>query len=120
VVGEGERQAEAAGQLGAVAGGAEQPQGGLVALGRDGADSRFASWLVGGLADEVGPQFRQLTGEVRRRQAVSAAAQCARRFPVGAGSAADPEVDPPGVQRLEGAELLGHGERRMVRQHHPA
>jgi len=41
-------------------------------------------------------------------------------FPVGAGSAADPEVDPPGVQRLEGAELLGHRERRMVRQHHPA
>jgi hypothetical protein len=121
VMGEGERQAEPASQLGAVAGGAEQPQRGLVALGRDGPDP----WLVGGLlagcvGREVGPQFRQLAGEVRRRQPVGAAPQGARGFPVGAGSPPDPEVDPPRVQRLQGAELLGHGERRMVRKHHPA
>jgi hypothetical protein len=131
-MGEGKRQAEQAGQLGAVAGGPEQPQRGLVVLGRDGPDP---GWVVGGMAGgfaadgtaadgtaacEVGPQFGQLAGEVRRRQPVDAAPQCVRRFPIGAGSPPDPEVDPSWVQRLQGAELLRHGEGRMVRQHHPA
>jgi hypothetical protein len=121
-MGEGKRQAEQACQLGAVAGGPEQPQRGLVVLGRDGPDP---GWVVGGvaggaLAGEVGPQFGQLVREVRRRQPVGAAPQGARRFPIGAGSPPDPEVDPSWVQRLQGAELLRHRQRRMVRQHYPA
>ena len=39
---------------------------------------------------------------------------------VGAGRAADAEVDPPGVRRLQQRELLGHDERRVVGQHHAA
>jgi hypothetical protein len=118
VIREGKRQAEPSGQLGAVAGRPEQPQGGLVALGRDGADPGWV--VVGCLLGEVGLEIRELSGEVRRRQPVGGAPQCPRRCPVGAGSAADPEVDPSGVQRLKGAELLRHGQRRMVGEHHPA
>ena len=36
------------------------------------------------------------------------------------GRAADPEVDAPGVQRLEHPELLGDHERHVVGQHHAA
>jgi hypothetical protein len=36
---------------------------------------------------------------------------------VGAGRAAEAEVDPPGRQRVEHPELLGDLERRVVRQH---
>ena len=72
------------------------------------------------LAGEVGLQFRQL-GAKSAAGSPSALRRRARAVsPVGAGGAADSEVDPSGVQRLEGAELLRHGQRRMVRQHHPA
>ena len=36
------------------------------------------------------------------------------------GRTAEPEVDPPGIERFERAELLGDHERRVVRQHDPA
>ncbi len=39
---------------------------------------------------------------------------------VGSGGAADAEVDPARVGRLEQRELLGHDQRRVVGQHHPA
>jgi hypothetical protein len=39
---------------------------------------------------------------------------------VGAGGAAEAEVDPARVERGERAELLGDHERRVVRQHHAA
>ena len=39
---------------------------------------------------------------------------------VGPGGAADAEVDPARVGRLEQRELLGHHQRRVVGQHHPA
>ena len=42
-----------------------------------------------------------------------------RRRPVGAGGAAEAEVDAAGCDRLQHAELLGDLQRRIVRQHHP-
>jgi hypothetical protein len=48
------------------------------------------------------------------------AAQRARGALVGAGRAAQAQVDAPRVQRLQRAELLGDDQRRMVRQHHAA
>jgi hypothetical protein len=48
------------------------------------------------------------------------ALQRLRGNPVGAGGAADPEVDPPREEAGEDAEVLRHLERAVVRQHHPA
>ena len=39
---------------------------------------------------------------------------------IGARRPADPEIDPPWVCRLEEGELLGHHQRRVVGEHHPA
>ena len=36
------------------------------------------------------------------------------------GRAPEPEVDPPGVERVERAELLGDNQRRVVGEHDPA
>jgi Phosphoesterase family len=76
--------------------------------------------LLCGRACEVRLQFGQLIGEVRGRQPFRVAPQRPRRRPVGAGSPPDPQIDPSGVHRLQRAELLRHGERRMVGKHHPA
>jgi hypothetical protein len=61
-----------------------------------------------------------LLGEVVDGLRERIAAQCAGSQLVGAGRASDAEVDAPGVQRLEHAELLGDHERGMVREHDPA
>jgi hypothetical protein len=50
----------------------------------------------------------------------SPAAQDRRRPLIAARRTAQPKIDPAGVQRLEDRELLGHGQRRVVGQHHPA
>ena len=47
-------------------------------------------------------------------------AQGGRGHLVGAGRPADAEVDAPGMERLEHAELLGDDERRVVGQHDAA
>jgi hypothetical protein len=52
--------------------------------------------------------------------ALGVAAKRADRQLVGAGRAAEAEIDPPGIERLERAELLGDHERRVVGQHDPA
>ena len=58
-------------------------------------------------------------GEVRR--AASGSRRSARAGAlVGAGRAAEPEIDPAGVQRLQRAELLGDHQRRVVGQHDAA
>ncbi len=58
--------------------------------------------LVGGLVEPPGP------------------AQRGGGAAVGARRAAEPEVDPARGERLQGAELLGDGERGVVGQHDPA
>ena len=69
---------------------------------------------------EVGQQLGELLGEVVGAERVGAAAQRASGAGVGAGRAADAEVDAAGVQRVERAELLGDHERLVVGQHHAA
>ena len=51
---------------------------------------------------------------------VRVTAERRRRHRVGAGRAADAEIDPPGVERLEHRELLGDREWGVIGQHHTA
>jgi hypothetical protein len=119
VVGEGERQAEQPGQLGAVAAGAEQPHGGQVALAGHRGEPGVRVVLRPAAGEEA-EQVHQLVGEVVGGQRLRRAAQRGRRDLVGAGRAADAEVDPAGVERLQHAELLGDHQRHVVGQHDAA
>ena len=106
VRGERERQAQLGGEARAEVARPQQPDRHVQPLARHGAD-RLAGL---GLA-EVGHQFEQVAGE-----GVAAAAQVAPQGAggvlVAAGGAAQPEVDPAGVERLQRAELLGDDQRR--------
>lgn len=79
---------------------------------------------VGVLDREVvtdeGDQLPELLGEVVRRERSARAAKGAGGRLIGAGGTSDPQVDPAGMQCLQGAELLGHDQRRVVRQQHAA
>ena len=52
--------------------------------------------------------------------AVEPAAQRMRGGAIGAGRAAEPEIDAAGKQRLQHLEALGDHQRRVVGQHHAA
>ena len=90
--------------------------------------SQIAGWLPGaGDGGDARVACRRRTRAARR--AASAGRRPTRRALrrsayggdlVGAGRAADPEVDAARVQRLEHPELLGDHERLVVRQHHAA
>ena len=117
-VGEGERDAEAGGVDGAVEARPEHPdlrrrghlRRGPQPLERLGerllpGDERHQVLHLGGVVlDAEGVAV----GQGRRGQAV--AARCA----------AHPEIDPARVHQFQHAEVLGHLERRIVRQHHAA
>jgi hypothetical protein len=64
---------------------------------------------------EIAQQLAEPPGEVVR---VRGPAQRVRGDPVGARGAADTEVDPAGVHRFQGAELLRDDQRAVVGQHH--
>ena len=68
------------------------------------------------LAPEESLQFEHVFGEPIGGMGV--AAHGSHRVLVAARSPPEPEIDPARVQRRERAELLGDGERRVVRQHH--
>jgi hypothetical protein len=70
------------------------------------------------VAAEVALQLHDVLREGLRRSGI--APQRAHRRLVGAGRAAEPEVDPVRVQRRERAELLRDHQRRVVGQHHAA
>ena len=71
-------------------------------------------------AVEVAEQLGELLGEVVGAEHARAAAERGGGDRIGAGRPADPEVDAARMQRLEHAELLGHGQRGVVGQHEPA
>ncbi len=48
------------------------------------------------------------------------AAQCAHRWLIAPRRAAKPKIDASRVQRIQGTELLGDHQRRMIRQHNTA
>ena len=112
---ERERQAEVGRELRAVKARPQEPDRHLGALTRDGAHD-----LALLLGREVGGQFQHVLGEtvfVRRRQVT---AQRAHRRTIGAGRAAQPQVDAAGEQRRQRAELLRDRQRCVVGQHDPA
>ena len=65
-------------------------------------------------------QFLQPLQKIVALAAVEPAAQRVRGGAIGAGRAAEPEIDPAGKQRLQHLEAFGHHQRRMVGQHHAA
>ena len=65
-------------------------------------------------------QFLQALEKIVAFAAVEPAAQRMRGGAVGAGRAAQSEIDAAGKQRLQHLEAFGHHQRRMVRQHHAA
>jgi len=112
--GEGIRQPAGRRQLGTEQARAEQPDRHLAAHPGHGNHA-----LAGLARTEQRLQLLDLGGKVvGTAQAV--APQRLRSVGVGPRRAAQAQVDAPGIERLEGAELFGHHQRRMVRQHHPA
>ena len=65
-------------------------------------------------------QFVQPFEKIVALAAIEPAAQRVGGGAIGAGRAAQAEIDAAGKQRLQHLEALGHHQRRMVRQHHPA
>ncbi len=131
VVREGEGQAEHAGQPGAEAGGAEQPQGragrGLDAAlggGLDGSGDRVDAGVgvaVGEVVVQEARQLHELLREVVRALVEPLrAAQGGGGGAVGAGGPAEAEVDTAGGHGLQRAELFGDDERGVVGQHDAA
>ena len=140
--GDGEGQAELPGDARTVDGGAENPDARVGALARDRPDPGAAGLgtlgcvVVGrarsaqeegsgshtrprsGCVAEVGEDLDDLLGEVARIG--GPAAQCGGREPVRARGAPQTQVDPAGVQRGQGADLLGNDERGVVGQHDAA
>ena len=114
VVGEGEGEAEQAGQLGAEGGRSEQPGLGEVAppgdRGRMGGRPVAVHQVVDQLDHVVGKGVRPLS---------PVPAQGAGGGRIGARGAAQAEIDPPRVEGLEGGELFGDDQRGVIGQHHP-
>ena len=75
---------------------------------------------VGEPAVEEGDELTERLREVVIGEGVRVAAKRHRRHAVRPGRAADAEIDPSGVERVEHPELLSDDERSVVRQHDPA
>jgi hypothetical protein len=74
--------------------------------------------LGGQVVVEVAEQLGELLGEVVGRGLAAVALQREHGHRIRAGRTADAQVDPPGVERAEHAEGLGHLQRAVVGQHH--
>ena len=72
--------------------------------------------VVGARLSEVALQLQHVARKVVR-VAVQGPPQRERGALVGARRAAETEVDAPGIQRIQSAELLGDDERCVVREH---
>ena len=113
VRGEGVRQPEQRRDLRAVEARAEDPERDVGAHARNRADA-----LVGRRVVEVALELEDVLGKGVGSRRIPA--KGVHRRQIGAGSAAEPEVDPARVECLERPELLGDHERRVVREHDPA
>ena len=113
VGGEGVGQAERGGEAGAEQRGAEDVQRYVGALAGGGVDPGDP-----GLSGEVALQFQHVLGEPVGGGGV--AAQCPHGLLVAAGRPPQSQVDASGVEGLQGAVLLGDGQRRVVGQHDTA
>src|SRR6185369_858833 len=113
VRGERERQAQRRGHLRAKRAGAENPDGHPQA----GAGHRLHG-LIGLRVGQELHHLEHVIGEVVG-VGVQGAPKGHRGGPISARSATQPEIDSAGEQRLQRAELFGHLQRRVVRQHDP-
>ena len=116
---EREAHADLGGEFGTVIAGAEQPDR------RQRQVVRHRHHIVVGMAGrEIAGlpqrQFMQPFEEIVALAAIEPAAQRVRGGAIGAGRAAEAEIDPAGKQRLQHLEALGHHQRRVVGQHHAA
>jgi hypothetical protein len=114
VGGEGERQPQLGGQRRAEVARPEQPDRHIQALARHG---------LHGLARFSLSQVRHQLDQVAWKGVTTAAEVAAQRTGgewVAAGGPAEPEVDATGVERFQGAELLGDYQRRVVGKHDAA
>ena len=87
---------------------------------RSGAARRAAGRTAKARVAEVGEELVELLDEVVRERRPAVALQRVDGLEVGSGRPADAEVDPLAVEGGEDAELLGHLERAVVREHHAA
>ena len=111
--GEGERQAQQAGEFGGEGRGSEQIERHLKACARHGAQRLTLLRLA--------EQILQLLDVARKAfGGIRPAPQRPQRMAITARRAAQAEVDAAGIERGQSAELLGDHERRMVRQHDAA
>ncbi|MCY1512457.1 hypothetical protein D9M68_469180 [compost metagenome] len=115
VRGEGVGQTLLRRQPGAEQAGAEQPDRYVGALPRRGDDA-----LLRAARAEEHFQFGDLLRKVLAFAQQAVAAQRAHGRLVGAGSAAETEIDAVRIEGGEGAEVFRHHQRRMVRQHDAA
>ena len=109
---EGVGQAEHCRELGAEQARPEDPKRNVQALAGNGPHSTARPF-------EIALQFQHVVGELVL-VGVEVSAQRKSSRLVRARRSPEPQVDPAGEQRLQRAELLGDGQRRMVRKHDPA
>ena len=116
---EREAHADLGGQFRTVIAGAEQPdrRQRRVVGHRHHIVVGMAGRKIAGLPQR---QFMQPLEKIVALAAIEPAAQRIGGGAVGAGRAAETEIDAAGKQRLQHLEALGHHQRRMVRQHHAA
>src|SRR4051794_1351786 len=69
---------------------------------------------------QVAEQLGELLGEVVRRRLAAVSLQREHRARVRARRTAEAQIDSSGEEPAQRAEALGHLERAVVRQHHPA
>ena len=99
--------------------GRHRAHGGEPVIGRQpvGQEADEVADLVGKARDLA---LRPRVGDARAGGRLGAPAEGERGARVAPGRAPDPEVDAPGVERLEHPELLGHLERAVVGEHDAA
>ena len=112
--GEREGKAQRGGELGAEQARAEDPDLDVGAGAGEGAHP-LARLRLAEVAEQLDDVLGKAVGVAHQRAAERVGG---RR--VGPGRAPEPEVDPPGVERVERAELLGDDQRRVVGEHDPA
>ena len=119
VVGEGEREAEDAGELCAVAARPEQDDL-WRRRRRRGRDEVLPQAAFAPDVAQQAHEVEEIAGEVVGAECVRRAAEGGRRPLIGAGRPAEAEVDATGVERFERRDLLGHDQRGVVGQHDAA
>ena len=118
-MGVGVREAEGGRDLSALEGRSQHPD--LRLIDPRGLRSHVGERVIlGQIALEIADEIGDLVRVVFDRERARSKRERVRHVLAAAGRAADPEVDPPRVERFEHPEHLGNLERAVVREHHAA